>query len=94
MNANEKGLRAIPPWTRSASDLRGASTSPRTASITPGPQQHGQQQQGARLGLTLDAPQSHDRGVGADDEVSFTGDGGFSGSGGVSASSAVRYDAW
>ena len=95
---------AIPPWTRSASGLRGASSSPRGRGVTPGlprqqeheqqQQQQQQQQQGARL--TVDTV--HD--AGDEDDVSFAGgsrngnDGGLSGSGGVSALSAVRYDAW
>ena len=91
VNANDNGLRAIPPWTRSASDLRGGSSSPRLRSITPGPPQQ-QQQQGASL--TVDAAQH----AGDDDHVftgaSGDGNGEPSGSGGVSASSAVRYDAW
>lgn len=71
-NENENGMRvnSIPPWTRSASDLRGASPSPRPSSVTPGPQHHHhqeqqqqQQQQNARLGLTLDTSQYHDRDV-------------------------------
>lgn len=91
-------MRVIPPWTRSAADLRGGSSSPRSVGVTPDPQhgQQQQQQQSAGPGLTVEAVH-HDRGVGDGDDVSSAsriGDGGFAASGGVSASSAVRYDAW
>eukprot|EP00903_Cladosiphon_okamuranus_P014373 g13344.t1 len=96
-SANENGVRAmaIPPWTRSTSDLRERSCSPRPASGAHGPRKQYEQQHGVHL--TLDAVHQ-DGGVGGDgDYVSFVsgsgGSGGLSGSGGVSASS-VRYDAW